>query len=223
MEGPSECKRVQYETVPGGLSAGSNVLVAGTVDPSRYAIGLEILCQLGQSDDTALVVTTTESADQTVDRYERLGGKTNCPALALVDTTSEQQSISAPYGDHPVVFIPAPGDLERLVVGLSELTSSRPPESGTRHLLVRSLTPLLENTATDDVCAILERISGLRTGDGLNLFGLRYTAHDEETVSAVSRHVDAILWVSEQFGKIEFDWSPTNGRNNAVSEVHSQH
>lgn len=210
-DSPSQRDAVEFEPFPTGLSAGLTVLVAGPVDPTSYAVSLRALSQFGDGDDSALVVTTTTSADRTVDRYDAVCSDSDSPVLRLVDATSENQSLSSPYGDQPVVFTPSPGDLERLVVSLSELTGNRPPASETRHLVVRSLTPLLENASTDDVCTILERISGLRTGSGLSLFGLDYTAHDEGTMATLSDHIDSILWVTERSGVLEFKFSPTGG------------
>lgn len=203
---------VQLDPFPEGLSAGSTVLVAGTVDPATYAIGLRALSQLGSDGDTALVVTTTESADRTTNRYDEIRPDSGGAALGLVDTTSERKSVSALYGEHPVVYVPAPNDLERLVIGLSDLTSDRPPASGTRHLLVRSLTPLLDNASTDAVCTILDRIGGLRMGSGLTLFGIDYTAHSEEVMTTLSEHVDGVLWITEGSGTLKFEFSRTGGR-----------
>lgn len=215
-ESPPDHHRVRLDPFPDGLSAGSTVLLAGTVDPATYAVGLRALSQFGSSDDTALVVSTTESADRTSERYDEICPDSQRPALGLVDTTSERKSISALYGERPVVYIPGPNDLERLVIGLSELTSNQPTSNGTRHLLVRSLTPLLENASVDAVCTILERISGLRTGSGLALYGIDYTAHGEDVMASLSDHVDGVLWITEQSGTLAFEFSRTGGRHNRL-------
>lgn len=204
---------IQVGPFPKGLSAGSTVLVAGAVEPAKYAVTLRALAHFGGADDTGLVVTTTENAEQTGQRYDIICQDAAGPALAFVDTTADRPSAASLYGDQPVVVIPAPGDLERLVIGLSDLTGNQPPASGTRHLAVRSLTPLLENASTADVCTILERVQGLRTGSGLTLFGLDYTAHDEATMSALIEHVDGILWVTEKAGEVEFEYNPASGRH----------
>lgn len=217
MDGTTDASQdtdaVQVGPFPEGLSAGSTVLVAGTVEPATYAVTLRALAHFGGADDTALVVTTTESTDRTRERYEALCRDGAGPALAFVDTTADRPSAASLYGDQPVVVIPAPGDLERLVIGLSDLTGNQPPANGTRHLVVRSLTPILENASTADVCTILERVRGLRTGSGLTLFGLDYTAHDEATMSALSEHVDGILWVTEKKGEVAFEYNPASGRH----------
>lgn len=204
---------VQTDSIPESLSAGSTVLVASAGDPSQHAVGLRVLRQSGGADDTALVVTTTESADRTVETYERLPPAGERTSLGIVDTTSEHQSVSALYGETPAVFTPSPGDLERLVMALSEISGSTPPSNGARHLVFRSLTPILETTSTDRVCRVLERTMGLQSPAGLCLFGLDYTAHDEETMARVTELVDGVLWVTRSSeDRLEFEYRPAKGR-----------
>lgn len=196
---------------PDSLATGSTVLVANAGDPAQSAVGLRLLCQYGQADDTALIVTTTESADQTIETHERLCSS-NRPSLGIVDTTSREQSVSALYGETPVVFTPSPGDLERLVIALSDLSGNGPSSSETRHLCVRSLTPILEQSSTSRVCQVLERVTGLRSETGLCLLGLDYTAHGEETMAAIAEQVDGILWVTQPTPtRLEFEYQPARG------------
>lgn len=185
-----------HPSFPDAIGTGSTVLVAGSVDPSKYALGLRALCQYGRDDESALVVTTTESADQTCAVYEEMCPQTG-PSLGLVDTTSEKQSVSALYGRSPTVFTPSSADLERIVIALSELTEGKVPPTTSRHLVIRSLTPLLNCSSAKRVCNVLQRVTGLRTGTGMGFFGLKYTEHDEETITTLARHVDGILWVTQ--------------------------
>lgn len=227
MVGTSESSRdhphVEIDSFPDGLTAGTTVLIAGTVDPSRFAVGLRALGRYGNADDTALVVTTTEGTDETVATYEDVCDQSTAPSLGIVDATSERQSVTALYEEVPVVFVTGPGDLERIIVGLSDLTGTRPPSSGTRHLLVRSLTPILESTSVDDVCTVLERITGLRTDSGLTLLGIDYTAHDEETMTALSTQVDGILWVTDRSGTLAFEFDRSGSRYNHASSGGATH
>ncbi|WP_425499370.1 DUF7504 family protein [Natronosalvus caseinilyticus] len=181
---------------PETLGSGSTVLVAGTVDPSHYALGLRALCQYGHDSESALVVTTIESADQTCSAYERVCS-TDRPLIGLVDTTSERQYVSSFYRDSPTVYTPSSADLERIVIALSDLTESKLPTTETRHLVIRSLTPLLRSSPSKRVCRVLQRITGLRTGTGIGFFGLNYTEHDKQTIAELSHHVDGILWVTQ--------------------------
>lgn len=181
--------------LPQALTDGATLLVVGPDDPSDTAVSLRLLSQYGNPDDTALVVTTRASADETIQTWEGVSEAAHRPAIAIVDTTSEEQSIAAAYGEVPTVFTPSSGDVERIVMGLSELSGSARPRNRSRHLVIRSLTPILEAASTERVCQVLERIEGLRTGSGLGLYGIDVSAHDTATLAALAETVDGVVWV----------------------------
>lgn len=142
---------------------------------------------------------------------ERLGPDSDRPVPGLVDTTASQPSAAALYDETSVIYIPSPGDSERLILALSELSGDRPPMNGRRHPLVRSLTPLIEASSTTRVCSILDRITGLRTRDGFCLLGIDQTAHDEEVLTILSRRVDGVLWVTGSGSdRFEFEYQPAD-------------
>lgn len=212
-ESPGNRSITPIGPLPAGLSNGSTVLLASVGDPTADALGVRVLSRLVEPADTALVVTTTESADETVARADRVFDDDGQPSLGLVDTGSTQQSVESRYGTVPTVFTPSPGDLERLVVALTELSGEAPPATGGRHLLVRSLTPILEAAPTEQVCSVLQQVSGIRTDAGITLFGIDETAHDDATMDAIAEQVEGVLWVTDEpDGTHAFDYRPTTGR-----------
>lgn len=188
------------------LSAPTTLLVAGTVDPTEYVLSLRLLSHVRERDDTAIVVTTTEGRDavvaNTVDT-QTAGGDS---AIAVVDTNSKEQYLTATYEDVPTVYMPSADDLERVAIGLSDLTGTVVPATGTRHFVIRSLTPMIDGATTKRVCRLLERTKGLRAGDGLGVFGIDFTAHDDRTITELTATVDRLLWISEDTdGQLQFE------------------
>lgn len=203
----------RMDTFPDDLSKGGSVLVASAGDPTRYAVGLHALCEYGSGDDTAFVVTTTRSADTTLETYDQSCPGGTRPRLKLVDTTARQPSVQSLYGEAATMFIPSPGDLERLVIALSDLSEETPLSDGARHLVMRSLTPILREAPLDRVCTVLDRVTGLRANAGVCLLGIDYTAHDEATIRSLAEQVDGILWVAESGETtLEFDYHSTSDR-----------
>lgn len=195
---------------PDSFSTGATVLVASAGDPSKTAVAIRLLSRYGQSSDKAFVVTTTEGVSETIETIDERSSETETPALEFVDTTSTQPSVPAIYDETPVILTPSPGSLERIVVALAELSESNPPADGNRHLVVRSLTPMLESTSTAEVCTVLDRITGLRSPGGLCLFGIDYTAHDEATIETVAEQVDGVLWVTQNDSDtVQFEYQQT--------------
>lgn len=200
------------ETFPERFSAGATVLVATAGNPSQTAVDIRALCAFGTPSDRALLVTTSKSATETMETFATLCTDSERPALGFVETTSTDPSVPAIYDETPVILTPSPGDLERIVVALAELSADTPPATGNRHLVVRSLTPMLESTSNSQMGAVLERISGLRSEGGLCLFGIDYTAHDEATLDAVAKQVDGILWVTrDDSDSLQLEYRPTRG------------
>lgn len=199
-------REAQLSDVAECISPPTTMLVAGTVDPTDYALSLRLLSHAGSPDDTAIVVTTTESREAVVAHTQDVEPANGVPSIAVVDTVSEDQYLTAPYEDIPTVYMPSADDLERLVIGISNLTGTVVPSTGTRHFVIRSLTPMIEGATMERVCRVLERLTGLRVGAGLGIFGIDFTAHDEETMNELTTLVDHLLWVSEDTdGRLQFE------------------
>lgn len=185
-------------TLPGTVGQGVTILVVGAFDPSGHAISLRLLNQHGTTTDEAPVVTTLASVDETIETWNAVSEKGERPSIGVIDTTSESQSIAATYGDVPTVFTPSSGDLERIVMALSELSGEARPSDGARHLVVRSLTPILQEASTERVCRVLERIGGLRTETGYGLFGVDSSMHDPGTLTALADTVDCVVRIDQR-------------------------
>lgn len=210
---PDHPVAVSPEGFPETLTGDRTLLVACPGPPRRYALGLQALTTGADAADTAIIVTTTETATRTIETFETLAADAPQPTLKFVDASSPDQSLNAVYDETPVIFTPSPGDLERLTIALTDLTDRNRSGDGDRHLVVRSLTPILETTPTERVETVLERITGLRTSNGLCLLGIDYTAHDEDTLQRISEHTDGILWVTRSAdGDLELDYQPSTGR-----------
>jgi len=196
----------RIEPSPEGALRDEVVLVAGDVNPAEHGLCLRALCQYGSGADRGIAVTTTASASETVDRYDSVRPAADGPALSLVDTVSEGQYVVSTYDEVPVVYIPGPADVEWLVIAISELTDGRSTTSS-RHLLVRSVTPLLQNAPLDLVTSVLDRVTGVRSGGGISLLGVDYRSHDEATIDALLDHVDRVLWVRRpRPDRLDFEW-----------------
>ncbi|WP_449405044.1 RAD55 family ATPase [Halegenticoccus soli] len=191
------------------VTPGSTLLVTGPFDLTGSGLCLRLLCQYGTSAESALIVTTQESAETAIDRYSSLSAADDSPSIGLIDTTSPQY-VRAVYGDSPVMFIPSSSDLERLALGLSELTHLEALRATPRHLAICSLDPLLATTPTPRVKRFLERLSALRANGGIALYGVDFAAHDSSTLSDISHIADAVVWVSRtSTGALKFELEST--------------
>lgn len=213
---PDDRPVASREHFPNTLADGCTLLVACPGNPARFAFGLQALADVVEAGDTAIFVTTTESATRAVETYEHFASGAPDANLGVVDTASEVQSLDAVYDEVPTIFTPAPGDLERLTIALSDLTDTPLASDTDRHLVVRSLTPILESTPTERVRTVLERITGLRTEGGVCLLGIDYTAHDHSTVDGLATATDGVVWLSRSTpDRIDVEYEPTVDRHGA--------
>lgn len=221
---PADHATVRLDDLPDRLETGSTVLVASAGDVTKHAVPLRVLATLMRAGDSALVVSTTESASRTADRFDRYWPEETRPTLGVVDTVSGTQYISALYEDPPVVYTPAPGDLERLVLALSDISGLQTPADVNRHLVVTSLTPLLNATSAERVATVLDRIVGLRSSDGSSILGIDYTAHDQEAMATIASCAEGVLWVTQAADdRIELDYRPTRRQTGYSAVGESQH
>lgn len=194
---------------PAIFETGATVLVATAGSPADYDIDLEALATFGTGLDTAIVVTTATPATETIEAFAARTGVSERPALKLVDATGTRPAYGAPYDEIPILSTTGPDDLERLLVALADLTESSVRSPARRHLVVRSLSPLLEANPVKRITTVLERIRAYRSSSGLCLFGFDYTNHDESTLATLSDHVDGILWIRELAAdQPAFDYEP---------------
>ncbi|MEF8822080.1 MAG: hypothetical protein V5A52_07370 [Halovenus sp.] len=207
----SDLEQVRIDDFPDRLGTGTTVLVASAGAATRHGVPLRLLTRFARAADSALVVSTTESATRAASRFARHWSDESRPTLGFVDTTSRSQYVSAIYEEQPVVYTPAPGDLERLVLALSDLSAVQVPADSNRHLVVRSVTPLIEATSAARVATILDRIVGLRSADGCTVLGIDYTAHDQESMSTLADCVEGVLWVTRPASdRIELEFRSTH-------------
>lgn len=150
-------------------------------DPTEPAIGLRCLAQFSDTDDRVAVVTTKRVSRKQSTHTRRSLKPRTIPQSAL--------SIWCPRDRRyrPLMVRSrrySRGDIERLVLALSELTEQT-DRGKDQHLLVRSLSPMINSAEPDQVADVLDRISGFRTAEGVALFSLDYTAHDKSTVTTI--------------------------------------
>ncbi|MGB9965078.1 DUF7504 family protein [Halobacterium hubeiense] len=141
---------------PAVFETGATVLVATAGPPTDYDVGLEALATFATGSDTAVVVTTATPATRTIEAFAARTGVSERPALKLVDATGTRPAYGAPYDEIPVLSTTGPGDLERLLVALADLTDRSIQSPARRHLVVRDLSPILDTATVERVTTVLE-------------------------------------------------------------------
>lgn len=180
------------------LRAGQTLLVAESGDLRRHALDLRLLAERSDPDEAAAFVATETGSDAMLSAYEAFETDGAADVLGVADAVSHDQDLPPSYRKTPVSHVPGPQDVARLSVALADLSRSAEPDDRRRHLVVQSLTPLLDASAPEVACRFVRRITRDSTlVDGFSILRIDFTAHDEQTVKRVRELADFVLWVEE--------------------------
>ncbi|PSQ46958.1 hypothetical protein BRD15_07975 [Halobacteriales archaeon SW_6_65_15] len=188
------------------LRAGQTLLIAESGDLRRHAVDLRLLAARSDPAEGAAFVTTETGSKATLEAYESLDAEESSAVLGVVDAVSHDQNLPASYRETPVSHVAGPHDLARLSVAVGDLLGSSEREDRRRHLVVQSLTPLLETSDSDVVERFIRRTTHSAFVDGFSILRLDFTAHDERTLKRVRNLADVLLWVEESpDGALDFE------------------
>lgn len=184
--------RLDTSALPATIAPGSLLLVTGAVEPAERGLPLQVFQRYATPRDVGIVVTTTASAEETIEAYAPASDEDARPSISIVDTVSRGQNLTAFHRDVPTVFTPGPPDPARVSVAIANLTAQS-PSAAARHLVVRSLTPFFEADPSAPVVHRLERTFGRRSDEGLVVLGVDFTAIDGPTMEALTGLADGVV------------------------------
>ena len=197
--------RSPLEDLPTDVPDGSSILVAKPAALTDRAVELQIAEHYAAPGSCHLVLSTDVDGAQTVEQYRSIGDEGTGGRCGVVDA-SDSDHPSAPFQTHPIVSLPNPADLSRIVLALQQLESTLAGSSPTINVVARSLTPVVERARHDQVMRVVEQlVERQRSAGGVAVFGLEYTRHDDRTMTALRRLVDAVVWVETSAEDIRLD------------------
>lgn len=183
------------ESLPESLQDDHLTIVAGTDGTALTQAGMRLLIRYAEESDVAILLTTTMDAETGIDEYTSAGDPSN-PDLAVIDTISTDQNLPSVYRSIPTVFTPAPGDVERTAMAVSELTAQLDGEGRPTHLLADSLSDIVEEVGAESALKLLRQATGPDAPISGHTFAtVRYNAHSVSTVDDLTAFGDSVVWV----------------------------
>lgn len=181
------------QDLPDSLADGASILLATPSALSDRRLALALSERYADPGDCRLVLTTEVDAERTIEDHRALVDETG-GRLGIVDA-SENHRPSAPFQEYPTVSLPNPSELARIVLALQQLESTLSADCETINVVVRSLSPLVEESRLDHVTRVVgQLVDRQRSTGGVAVFGLEYTRHDTATIAALRDAVDAVVW-----------------------------
>ncbi len=178
---------------------GTNILVTGPPLTGKRALALDILAAGTEAGEGAIVVTTKDSATRILSDYERRTAYEGRP-VAVVDCVTRQQGVGEVREDKRIKYTSSPVDMTGIGIKLSEFLQAFYQDQGIKknRIMVHSLSTLLMYADLQTVFRFLHVFTGrIQSVDGLGIFCIDSTAHDQQTMNTLTRLFDGVIRMSE--------------------------
>ena len=181
------------------VDPGSNLLLTGPPLTGKRNLALDVLADGTDHGDGAIVVTTKDSADRVLRDYEKRTPYERRP-VAVVDCVTQQQGAEGVRDDERIKYASSPVDMTGIGIKLSEFLQAFHQDRGIERnrIMVHSLSTLLMYSDLQTVFRFLHVFTGrIQSVDGLGLFCIDSTAHDDQTMNTLKQLFDGIVTLSE--------------------------
>ena len=189
-----------YELTPhfdAEVEPGTNILLTGPPLSGKRSIMMDILAAGTDRDEGGIVVTTKDGADRVLRDYEKRTPYEGKP-VAVVDCVTRQQGGDTRESDR-IKYASSPVDMTGIGIKLSEFLQAFGDRGIERNrVMVHSLSTLLMYSDLQTVFRFLHVFTGrVQSVDGLGLYSIDSTAHDDQAMNTLKQLFDGIVTVPE--------------------------
>jgi KaiC/GvpD/RAD55 family RecA-like ATPase len=178
---------------------GTNILVSGPPLSGKRSLCLDILASGVENGEGAIIVTTKDGADRVLDDFEKRTPYEDRP-VAVVDCVTRQQGVGDTRDDDRIKYTSSPVDMTGIGIKLSEFLQAFYRNQGVEQnrVMVHSLSTLLMYADLQTVFRFLHVFTGrIQSVDGLGVFAIDDSAHDDQTMNTLKQLFDGILTTQE--------------------------
>ncbi|MGM0605955.1 MAG: RAD55 family ATPase [Halobacteriota archaeon] len=181
------------------VDPGTNLLLRGPPLTGKRTLAFDILADGTRQGDGAIVVTTKDGADRILKDYAKRIEYEGRP-VAVVDCVTRQQGVGEVRDDRRIKYTSSPVDMTGIGIKLSEFLEAFYSDRDIKRnrIMVHSLSTLLMYSDLQTVFRFLHVFTGrIQSVDGLGLFSIDSTAHDDQTMNTLTQLFDGIVKTSE--------------------------
>ncbi|GAA0220918.1 MULTISPECIES: RAD55 family ATPase [Halobaculum] len=189
----------EVEALGTEIEPGSNVLLTGPPLSGKRDLALDVLAEGTRNDEGAIMVTTKDSADRLLKQFAKREQYEGRP-VAVVDTVTRQQGVNDVRDSDRIKYTSSPVDMTGIGIKLSSFLEAFYKDRGIRknRVMVHSLSTLLMYSDLQTVFRFLHVFTGrVQSVDGLGLYCIDSTAHDDQTMNTLKQLFDGIIETSE--------------------------
>ena len=182
------------------VAPGTNILLSGPPLTGKGALALDVLAHGTRTGEGAIIVTTKDNATRILDEYGSRVAYEN-HSVAVVDCVTRQQGVSDVRDDDHVKYASSPVDMTGIGIKISEILQSFHQERDItqNRVMLYSLSTLLMYSDLQTVFRFLHVFTGrIQSVNGLGVFAIDSTAHDDRTMNTLKQLFDGIITLSEE-------------------------
>ena len=175
------------------VAPGTNVLVSGPPLTGKRGLALGLLEGGAARGEGSIAVTTKDGAEAILPNFPDEAD------VGVVDCVTEQRGVGAVEDDPRIKYASSPVDMTGIGIKLSEFLQAFGDRGIERNrIMVHSLSTLLMYSDLQTVFRFLHVFTGrVQSVNGLGLFSIDSTAHDEQSLNTLKQLFDGIVTVSE--------------------------
>ena len=189
----------EVEALGAEIEPGSNVLLTGPALSGKRELALDVLAEGTRGGEGAIMVTTKDSADRLLKQFAKREPYEGRP-VAVVDTVTRQQGVNDVRDSDRIKYTSSPVDMTGIGIKLSSFLEAFYKDRGIRknRVMVHSLSTLLMYSDLQTRFRFLHVFTGrIQSVDGLGLYCIDSTAHDDQTMNTLKQLFDGIIETTE--------------------------
>jgi KaiC/GvpD/RAD55 family RecA-like ATPase len=178
---------------------GTNLLISGPPLTGKRSLALDILAHGAGDGDGAIIVTTKDGAKRVLSDFEKRTPYEGKP-VAVVDCVTRQQGVNDIRDDDRIKYTSSPVDMTGIGIKLSEFLQAFYQDRNIEQnrIMLHSLSTLLMYADLQTVFRFLHVFTGrIQSVEGLGLFAIDASAHDDKTMNTLKQLFDGIVTTSE--------------------------
>jgi len=178
---------------------GTNILVSGPPLSGKRSLCLDVLASGTDQGEGAIIVTTKDGADRVLNDFAKRTAYEDRP-VAVVDCVTRQQGVADVRDDDRIKYASSPVDMTGIGIKLSEFLQAFYQDRGIEQnrVMLHSLSTLLMYADLQTVFRFLHVFTGrLQSVDGLGMFAIDASAHDDQTMNTLKQLFDGIITTYE--------------------------
>jgi KaiC/GvpD/RAD55 family RecA-like ATPase len=181
------------------VQPGTNILLAGPPLTGKRALGFDVIAGGIEAGEGAVVVSTKDSAKRVLGEFEPRFDIENKP-FTVIDCVTKQMGGNDATETKHVKFAASPVDMTGIGIKFSEVLENYYQTQGLERnrVMLHSLSTLLMYSDLQTVFRFLHVFTGrVQSIDGLGLFSIDSTAHDDQTMNTLKQLFDGIITTHE--------------------------